>query len=281
LRFVVLLGAFVLLLAGYGTYVAFLRPAPQFDGATDPAHVAAVKLLIAELPAPAGATLDPYGTWCDGASAACWSSTTQQPKALISAVTKALAAKGGRVRSHECAKPEARPIQAPDGGCLAVVDYHGSRIEVSASSRGKSDNGGRDFVRLSTPMVNWFQNSDRSAALGTWDSVNFLPVAWTTGITCLQSTNDGCRRYGQPKDTAPVVALTTTQVCATVRASLNGRFFFGIDEDYPTGVTQPYCSIFAHRFRSLADKDGELVHVVAYSIDATSTRVRVSVEASI
>jgi hypothetical protein len=278
MRLVALLGVFVLFVAGYATYVAYLRPAPAFDGATDPAHVAAVKALVAALPEPAGATLDPYGTWCDATAASCWTSTTQKPKTLVSALSQTLVAEGAKVRSHECMKPEARPIQAPDGGCTAVLDYHGSRIEVTASSRGKSDNGGRTFLRVDSPLVNPMVNSDRSSPLGPWATVDPLPAAWTTSVTCIRAADGGCRAYGQPAAVSPVIALPLAQVCARVRASLGGRYFFGIDEETPaTASTQAYCQIVTHRYRSLGGKDGEGVLVRATSVDPTSTTLTFSV----
>lgn len=283
MRFVALIGSFALLLGGYGTYITFLRPAPAFDGATDSAHVAAVKALIASLPAVQGTTLDPYGTWCDGAAAACWTSTTEQPKELASALTKLLVARGGKVRSHACVKPEARPIPAPEGGCGATLDYHGSRIDVAASSAGKSDNGGRTFLRVDSLLVTPVGSSLGGSALGPWSAVNPLTVAWTTGVTCVQSARDGCHRYSQSPAQSPVLALTRTQVCAAARASLKGRFFFAFDEDYgdpvATGAAHAYCSILAHRYRGLGAKDGEMVHIVATSLSATSTTVGVTVGA--
>ncbi|MDX6256274.1 MAG: hypothetical protein QOJ11_2608 [Frankiales bacterium] len=280
MRFAVLLGAFVLFLGGYATYVAYLRPAPVFDGATDPAHVAGVKALVAALPAPAGATLDPYGTWCDAAAASCWTSTTQRPKALVSALSQTLVARGAKVRSHECRQPEARPIQAPDGGCFAVLDYHGSRLDVTASSRGKADNVGRTFLRVDSPLVTSTLISARSAALGPWASENPLPAAWTAGVTCTQPTEDGCRVYRQLAAAPPVLALPLAQVCAGVRASMRDRFFFTHDEDRPaTTSAHATCHIITHRYRSLGGKDGELVSVSATSVDLASTTLRVIVAA--
>lgn len=271
LRFVALLGALVVLLGGYATYVAYFRPVPKFTGATDPAHVAAVKAVVAALPAPAGASLDPSSTWCDGAAAACWVSMTQQPKALASALTKTLVAMGGRVRSHECVNPEARPIEAPDGYCIVTLDYHGSRIDVDASSRGKSDNGGRTFVRVDSVLVTPSGNSTLTA-LGPWATAIPLPATWTTGVTCLRPSNDGCHAYSQPATMSPVIHLPREQVCAGVRASLRGRFFFEWDEDAPaTASTQGYCQIHAHRYLSPGGKGGELVIARATSVDPTST----------
>jgi hypothetical protein len=275
MRFVAMIGVFVMLLGGWATYDAFFRATPEFVGATDAAHVTAVKALVAGLPAPAGATLDPYGTWCGGASAGCWTSTTQQPKPLISALTKTLVASGAKVRSHECEKPEAAPSPAPDGSCIATVDYHGSRIDVAASSLGKADNGGRDYLRIDsalvTPSGNY--NSNTAPALPSWASVNPFPAAWTTGMTCTKAVHsEGCRSYGQQSAASPLIALPRAQVCAAVVADLRGRYFIDMDEDLQhTG--ESFCRVVAHRFRSLVDKDGESVFVVATSVSVTSTRL--------
>lgn len=278
LRFVALIGAFAMLLGGYRTYVAYLRPAPDFVGATDAAHVAAVKALVAGLPAPAGTTLDPYGTWCDAAAAACWTSTTQQPKVLASALTKSLVAAGSRVRSHQCVKPEARPTPAPDGTCVAVLDYHGSRIDVVASSRGKPDNGGRTLLRLDSLLVTPSGSSTRGAPLDAWATVNPLPIAWTTGVTCVTPVDDGCRLYRQPGPSSPVIALPRARVCARVRAALRGRFFVGMDDDmHATPTAHGFCRIVAHRYRSLGGKDGEVVFVAGTSAGPTSTTLSVSI----
>jgi hypothetical protein len=276
LRLVTLLSAFVVLLGGYAAYVAYFRPVPEFTGATDPAHVAAVKALVAALPAPAGARLDPYGTWCDAVAAACWTSTTQQTKALASAITKSLVAMGSRVRSHQCVKPEARPIEAPDGACIATLDYHGSRIDVDASSRGKADNGGRTFVRVDSVLVTP-NGSAMTEALEPWTTAIPLPPTWTTAVTCLRPENDGCHAYTQRATMSPVIQLPRAQVCAGVRASLRGRFFFEWDEDAPaTASTQGYCQIHAHRYLSPSGKDGELVIARATSVDPTSTTLTFS-----
>ena len=265
MRFVALIGAFALLLAGYATYVTYLRPAPEFVGVADPAHVAAVTALIAALPAPEGATLDPYGTWCDAASASCWTSTTQQPKALASALTTTLVARGSKVRSHQCLNSEA-PGGEKTLGCLAVLDYRGSRIELSASNGGRFDNGGRTFVRLDSRLVTPQQSSSHSQSLGAWATVNPLPPAWTIGVTCTRSDADGCRVYGQRETASPVIALPVAQVCDGIRASLRGRFFFGFDVDQPASASRPaYCHILAHRFRSRGDKDGEGILILATS----------------
>ena len=280
LRFVALIAAFALLLGGYGTYVAFFRPVPAFDGATDPAHVTAVKALIAGLPAPAGSTLDPYGTWCDAAAAACWTSTTQQPKALVSELSKALVAKGTKVHSHQCFKSEDPVVQSDghDDACAAVLDYRGSRIELTASNRGQSDNGGRTFLRVDSPLVTPSGNSNSSAALGPWADVNPLPTAWTTGVTCYWPRKDGCHQYGTPRGAPPLIALPLAQVCAGVRASLRGRFFFGIDEDKPaTASRHAYCEIVASLHRSLGGRDAELVIARATSVDPTSTTLTFNV----
>jgi hypothetical protein len=277
LRFVALLGAFVALLGGYATYVAYFRPVPAFVGATDPTHVAAVKALVAELPAPAGATLDPYGTWCDGAAAVCWTSTTQQPKAMVSALTRSLVAKGSKVRSHQCTTGE-DPGGGRDVGCIAVLDYHGSRIDVTSSSPNKADNGGRSNLRVDSLLVAPTGNSNSSAALGPWATVDPLPVAWTAGVTCIRPTAGGCRGYHRPAAGSPVIALPLAQVCEGVRAAMRGRFFFGIDEDKPaTPSTQAYCQIVASRHRSLGGKDAELVIVRATTVDASSTTLTFSV----
>jgi hypothetical protein len=276
-RFVALVSGFVLFLAGYATYIAYLRPAPAFEGVTDPAHVAAVKALVTALPAPAEATLDQYGTWCDAAAAACWTSTSATPRTLIASLSQTLVARGATVRSHECVKPEARPIQAPDGACLAVVDYHGSRLDLIASSRGKSDNGGRTYVRVDSLLVNPIVNGDRSAALGPWASIDLFPAAWTTGVTCIRPVGDDCRAYRQSATVSPVIALPLSQVCDRVRADLRGRFFFGMDENTPAaGSAHAYCRMYAHRYRDLGGKDGEGVFVSATSIDATSTTLTFS-----
>ena len=278
LRFLTLLGAVVLGLGGYATYLAFLRPAPEFAGATDTAHVAAVKALVAALPASAGATLDPYGTWCDATAASCFTSTTQQPEALVSALSRTLVAKGATVRSHDCTEPQARPIQAPDGACTAVVDYHGSRLELTASSRGESDNGGRTFLRIDSPLVNPITQGNRSTSLGPWASVDPLPAAWTTGVSCIKPADDGCRAYSQRAAGSPVIALPLAEVCNGIRASLRGPFFFGIDEGKPaTGSAQAYCRFYVHRYRSLGGQDGEGVFVGATSVDATSTTLTFAV----
>jgi hypothetical protein len=277
LRFVALLGALVVLLGGYATYVAYFRPAPEFTGATDAAHVAAVKALVAALPTPAGTTLDPYGTWCDGAAAVCWTSTTQQPKALASALTKSLVAQGGKVRSHQCTDDVAPGGKRVDA-CLAVLDYHGSRIDVTASSLNKADNGGRSNLRLASLLVTPIRNSNSSAALGPWATVDPLPAAWTAGVTCSRRTEDGCRGYHRPAAGSPVIALPLAQVCEGVRASMRGRFFFGIDEDKPaTASTHAYCQIVTSRQRSLGGKDGELVIVRATSVDPASTTLTFAV----
>ena len=278
LRFVALLAAFVVLLGGHATYVAYFRLVPEFTGATDTTHVTAVKALVAALPTPAGTTLDPYGTWCNSASAACWTSTTQQPKALLSALSKALVSRGSKIRSHECMKPEAGPFQAPDGVCVAVLDYHGSRIDLTASSQNKSDNGGRTFLRVSSPLANPTQGSTNVQALGDWNSLHLLPASWSTGATCGKSVKNGCRQYGQRSTTSPVIALTRAQVCAEIRSALRGRFFFDLDEDVLNEPEQPFCRIAAHRFQTVGDKDGLLVFVVATSIDPTSTRLSFSVD---
>ena len=277
LRFVALLGAFVVLLGGYATYYAYFRPAPEFTGATDTAHVTAVKALVAALPAPAGATLDPYGTWCDGAAAICWTSTTQQPKALVAALTRSLVARGSKVRSHRCTHDVAPGGKRVDA-CMAVLDYHGSRIDVIASSPNQADNGGRTFLRVDSLLVTPISNSNSSAALGPWATVNPLPAAWTAGVTCSRPTEGGCRGYYRPAAGSPVIALPLTQVCEGVRASMRGTFFFGIDEDKPaTAATHAYCQIVTSRHRSLDGKDAELVIVRATSVDPASTTLTFTV----
>ena len=277
LRFVALLGAFVVLLGGYATYVAFFRPVPEFTGVTDAAHVAAVKALVAELPTPAGATFDPYGTWCGGPAAVCWTSTTEQPKTLASALTKSLVAQGGKVRSHQCTDDVAPGGKRVDA-CMAVLDYRGSRIDVQASSLNKADNGGRTYLGLYSLLVGPSGNSNSSAALGPWASVNPLPAAWTAGVTCGRRSEDGCRGYYRHAATTPVIALPLAQVCEGVRASMRGRFFFGIDEDKPaTASTHAYCEIVTSRHRSLGGKDGELVIVRATSVNPTATTMTFTV----
>ncbi len=278
LRFVALLAAVVMLLGGYATYVAYFRPVPEFTGATDPAHVAAVRALVAALPAPAGTRLDPTGTWCGGAAAACWTSTTQQPKELASALTKTLVAMGNKVRSHQCVKPEARPIEAPAGACLATLDYHGSRIDVDASSGGRADNGGRTYLRLDSVLVTPNGNSTLDEALEPWTTTLPLPATWTTAVTCIRPENDGCRAYTQRATMSPVIHLPRAQVCAGVRASLRGRFFSEWDEDAPaTASTQGYCQIHAHRYLSPGGRDGELVFARATSVDPTSTTLTLTI----
>lgn len=278
LRFVAALAALGLLLGGWATYVAYFQPVPEFVGATDPAHVAAVKALVAGLSAPAGTTLDPYGTWCGGASAVCWTSTTQEPKGMASALTKTLVTMGSKVRSHQCFKPETRPILAPDGACVAALDYHGSRIDVIASSRGKSDNGGRTYLRVDSVLVTPNGNSTLDEAVEPWATAMPLPAAWTTAVTCTRPSSDGCRAYMQRATLSPVIPLPRAQVCAGVRASLRGRFFLEWDEDAPaTASAQAYCQIHAHRYLSPGGKGGELVFATATSIDPTSTTLTFAV----
>jgi hypothetical protein len=161
---------------------------------------------------------------------------------------------------------------------MAVLDYHGSRIDMIASSLNKADNGGRSYLRLDSPLVSPMVNSDRSAALGAWATVDPLPAAWTVGVTCSRPTDDGCRGYSRPAAGSPVIALPLAQVCQGVRASMRGRFFFGIDEDKPaTASTHAYCEIVTSRHRSLGGKDGELVIVRATSVDPASTTLTFTV----
>jgi hypothetical protein len=277
MRFVAMIGALALLLGGWATYNAWFRPTPELVGATDAPHVAAVKALVAALPAPAGATLDPYGTWCDGAGAVCWTSTSLGPKALASALTKILVAKGGKVRSDQCTDDVA-PGGTRVDVCGAVLDYHGSRIDVTASSRNKADNGGRSYLRLASPLATPSGNSNSSAALGPWASVDPLPPAWTVGVTCTRAAADGCRGYYRSAAGSPVIASTLAGVCDGVRAAMRGRFFFGIDEDKPaTASAHAYCEIVASLHRSVGGRDGELVIVRATSVDPLSTTLTFSV----
>ena len=114
MRLVALFGAFVVLFGGYATYVGFFRPVPEFTGATDAAHVAAVKALVADLPAPAGAgspLRDPLRRTRSGL-------LDQHDRAAQGAglgYHEDLGRQGGRVRSHQCVKPEppgGKPVDA-------------------------------------------------------------------------------------------------------------------------------------------------------------------------
>src|SRR4051812_42861837 len=211
-----MLGAFVLLVAGYATFTAYGRPGADFAGATDTAHVTAVKGMLATVATPAGTTLDPYGTLCDAASTSCWTSTTLEPAAMVSALSDMLVAKGSKLRSHTCLKADDTSVQTPDGneGCDAVLDYRGSKIALTSRRSPLPDNGGRAVLRVDSPGVTPTPNRYRSTAFGPWASVDPLPAAWTTGVTCTQPTSEGCRRYSQHGKAAPVLAMPLAQVCA-------------------------------------------------------------------
>jgi hypothetical protein len=273
-----MVGAFVLLLAGYATYAAYGRPAADFAGATDAGHVTAVKAMVATVLAPAGTTFDPYGTSCDAASTSCWTSTTLGPEAMVSALSQTLVAKGSKVRSHTCLKADDTSVQTPDGneGCDAVLDYRGSKIELTSRRSPLPDNGGRTFLRVDSPGVTPTGNRYRSTAFGPWASVDPLPAAWTTGVTCTQPTSQGCRRYSQRGNTAPALAMPLTQVCASIRAGLRDRFFFGLDVDQAASGSKPAsCTIVGHRYRSVGSRDGEYLDVLATSAGPDSTVLKV------
>jgi hypothetical protein len=278
LRFVATLAAFVLLLAGYATYAAYTRPAPTFDGATDAAHVAAVKALIAAIATPAGSTLDPYGTRCDAASTSCWTSTSLEPTTLISEISGTLVARGAKPRSHECLKADATSVQTPDGnsGCTAVLDFRGSRIELTSSRSPIADNGGGTWLRLDSPAVTPAANRWQASAFGAWETVSPLPAAWTSGVTCTTSTNEGCRQYDQSASTSPAISAPVSQVCATIRSTMRGRYFFVLDNDRPATASRgASCTLVGHRYRSLGSHDGEYLDVVATSTGPSSTTLTV------
>ena len=154
LRFVALLGAFALLLGGYGTYVARSsdRPRPSTAPPTRPTSQRSRH------------SLPPCRARRDDARPV-RHMVRRSRRRLLDQHHPATESIGFRVDEaarrpgrqgpdpDECLKPDTRPIVAPDGGCVATIDYHGSRIDLSASSAGKSDNGGRTFLRVDSLLV--------------------------------------------------------------------------------------------------------------------------------
>jgi hypothetical protein len=102
MRFMVASLAVLALIGGGFAWAALDARGPAWVAAMDAAHVAAAKAMLAGLPGPAGMTLDAYGTGCDAPTPYCFTSNSVEPEAAFAAMTTALVARGGRVRSHTC-----------------------------------------------------------------------------------------------------------------------------------------------------------------------------------
>lgn len=273
-RVIAMVGVFVVLLAGLGGYEQFGRSAPAFIGATDPAHIAAATAMVKGLPAPAGMTLDPYGTSCDSAGAACFTSSSVQPEAVFATMTKTLVAHGARVRNRACGG-----ANLVEHACMATVDYQGSGITVTAAHAESTD--ARTFLRLSVSGVPMMSEESGSAAYGSWDSVDPLPAAWTTGVTCAQPASMSCNSFSQRREASPVISLSSAEACATVRRVMESRYYVEQNKDLPaTAYPAGGCVVHGHRYRTVGGKDGEVLTVRVYTKDAGHVLVGVTLTAN-
>jgi hypothetical protein len=271
-RFMVALVAVLALIGGGYTWAALDAPGPVWVGATDPAHVAAANAMLAGLPPAAGMTQDPYGTGCDFATLYCFTSSSVEPEDALAAMTTALVAHGGRVRSHACSSHG-----LIEHACDAMVDYQGSGIDVVAGPSLPRPGNARINLRMSVSGADIREQSPASAAYGSWDSVNPLPAAWTTGARCVTQEPTGCRRFDQPLDAAPRVAAPLAQVCAEVRSRMAGSYYMISDVDSPASVgASASCGFFGHRFRTLGGHDGEILSVTAHALDPQHTALHIS-----
>jgi hypothetical protein len=225
----VALVAVLALIGGGYTWAALDAPGPVWVGATDPAHVAAANAMLAGLPTAAGMTQDPYGTGCDFATLYCFTSSSVEPEDAFAAMTKALVAHGGRVRSHACSSHG-----LIEHACDAMVDYRGAGINVVA---GHSLPGNAlTHLRLSVADGDGRQRPPTSAPYGSWASVDPLPAAWTTGTRCVTQESAGCRRFEQMVGASPRVATPLAQACAEVRSRIVGSYFLINDVDSPASA---------------------------------------------
>lgn len=272
-RFVVMAGTLAVLGAGVAVHVADGRSGQRFVGATDAAHVAVTKAMLAGLPTPAGLTLDPFGTACDLRASACFTSSSVEPEKASAAMTSTLVAHGARVRSHACPSP-----RMVEHGCQVVVDYRGSGIAVTAHP-GRRGNP-HTVMRLSVSGADAPQPALAAARYGSWASVDPLPSAWTAGVTCVQPSATGCSDFRQPTAASPVVAATTAQACAAVRRVMEGRYSLAVDTDRPaTASDAGGCGFFGHRYRTVGGTDGEVLAVRVTTKDAGHVVVSVSLTA--
>lgn len=272
MRFTVALLAVLALIGGGYAWAAFDAPAAAWVGATDPAHVAAAEAMLRSLPTPAGMTLDPYGTGCNIAGSSCLTSSSVEPEAAAAAMTKALAALGGRVRSHACGSGG-----LVEHGCAAVADYRGSRIEVGAGHNLPRPGNARTYLRLSVSGAGRPQPPSASAPYGSWNSVDPLPTAWTTGVTCTRPRAIGCSVFDQPVAASPVISAGAAEACATVRRVMEGHYYLAIDADR-TATAPAGCSLLGHRYRSAGGTDGETLAVLVFAKDADHVVVRVMLQ---
>lgn len=274
MRFVAMLGVFALFVAGVATYELHRRPAPAFIGATDHAHVAAAKAMLKSLSPPAGMAQDPYGTGCEIASAYCFTSSSVTPEAAAATMTTALVSVGGRVRSHVCGG--ARLVQH---ACEAIVDYQGSRIDLIAGPNLRRPGNASTHLRLTFSGADPSQPASASAPFGTWASVDPLPPAWTTGVTCTKPSGTGCFTFDQQIAGSPLISATTAQACATVRHAMEGRYNLAVDSDRPaTATSTGGCTLLGHRYRTPGGRDGELLAVLVHRRDVSHIAVRVTME---
>ena len=266
----VALVAVLALIGGGYAWAEHHAPGPAWVAATDPAHVAAAKAMLAGLPSQPGMTLDPYGTGCDSPTSYCLTSNSVEPEAAFAAMTTALVARGGRVRSHACGSDGMDAHR-----CAAVVDYQGSGLDVWARPSLQPGNA-RTNLALTVAGADQSQQAPAPAPYGSWHSVDPLPAGWTTGTRCVTQEPAGCRSFAQPLDASPRVALPLAQVCAEVRSRMVGSYYLSSNLDSPASVGgAASCGLLGHRFRTLGGHDGEVLSVTVRALDPQHTALHI------
>jgi hypothetical protein len=199
------------------------------------AQRASVNQLVSSLPAPPGATRDPYATACGVPTTYCVSSPTASRETLLRDVARLLASRGAKHVDGGC-------ITDPQVSlCSQSFVLHGVGVALGAR-----DTGGPRFrvpAHVWVGVVGAQERPAEPAPLGTWAALGLQAPAWRGAVSCTVKEPHGCGRY----EGRLVAAGHMPAVAEQARSLFTRRGYLveAVDCDARR------CFVFGTRFRAL------------------------------